>query len=465
LSAHLTAIIAINTSILLVCTWIFGLYFIRKIYMKKEALAEALKRTSAPADANNTDLYSMIEHMRDEIQEKEASIVSLMTEADDPANAAMIHTLQEDLKSSQKTLANMEKDVLTGQSLGARISYLEQAEHHLRNENQHMLTTQMQIAETLDKRNQQINHLKETNNKLKQTINTLTHASEEQMAIIKRLQDQINRAEELENYQRKLISNLEKQLNNSKSENIEDQDQQEINAIETELTELRDTLKRTLIEKEFIEGHLLELDDSLEKAKETEKALQRAHKEIASLEKRYPEYTPPAHANEPEQETTQSITDMGMHEMEVISVDNLLFDPLQDLWQTLTETPESNLSELVLEEGNLPPPNNELWYRLVMGDNEYSLLISIHTALAETLSSAIVKEETEKPLHACLEQLGQTIAQALVNDMTNTQISTEEFITQATAIKHLESQKVVTEILATCEDKPIYAVLTACDQE
>lgn len=468
MSTQLATIIAINATLLLVFSWVFGLHFISKLHAEKEALTNAIKQATTPADGNSDDLYTMLEYMKEEIQEKESIIASLMGEADDPATAEMIQTLKEDLQNSRKTLADIEKQLEAGQSLKARIAYLEKAECRLRKESQFMRTNLREVTDTLDKRNQQVNHLKETNDKLKQTIKTLTHASEEQMAIIKQLQDQINRAEELENYQRQLISDLEERLSENKNEREEDQDQQKIGEIESELSELRDTLKRTIIEKEFIEGHLLELDDSLEKARETEEALKHAQEEIASLEKRYPEYEPPENLTNaeakpettPESTENPSIGDMDMHEMEAISVDNLLFEPLEDVWNSLKAEPEFTLPELTLADENTPRPDHDLWCSLVIGDNEYTLLLSIDPTLAETLSSAIVKGETENPHHSGIKQLGQSIAQALANDMPNDQVEDAKLLEPSAAIEHIETHKVMMEIVAHCEDKAIYVALT-----
>ncbi len=318
----------------------------------------------------------------------------------------------------------------------------------------------MQLAEKLDTRNQQINHLKDTNAKLKQTIKTLSTASKEQMEIIRKLQKQVDRAEELENYQRDMILKLEQELENAKATTEDDLDDPKVEAIEQELEELRDKLKRTLIEKDFIESHLLELDDSLEKAKETEKALQRAQEEIAALEKQHPEFTPQIE-DQAEPEATASVTNMAMHEMEEIDVENMLFDPLSSFWNTL-----DNVYELTLQEASdTQVPNEGMWASLTIGDNEYALLLNIDQALAEKISSSIVKEDTENPQLDCLEQLGRVMAQPLADDMVNNQVQAAEDMEPAAAIAHIKTHEAITECLAVTEDKYIYAVLTSLRQE
>lgn len=484
-------------------SWVFGIYLIRKITKEKQQLKEDLIdlrdqhsmfpdnnliasefTENTPADnlLDNTSTYdsSLLDEMALEIQAKESRIKELLQikdnqqntqqllqssdpnaeilgymeqlEADFAKTEKIIADLQDDLNKSRHAMKRMEQEIASGNGQSARIFALEEAEYKLRNENTLLHKNGQQIAEKLELRNQQIKHLKGNNTKLKKALASLTHASKEQLAIINKLHAQVERAEQLENHQRELISNLEARLSEEKTLG---NDLEKVNAMEAELESLKDTLQRTLIEKEFIEEHMIELDDSLEKAKETEVALARAQKEIASLEKHFPEFEPKT------TETTliavpSFTTDIA--ELNNIMDNHRLFGSIQEFWMTLELPPLTQV-----EQKPIPVPDTDDWVHIVIGEDDYSVLLSLNPKLTGIVSKAIFNSHESK--HSPQDTTGELcniIAGTLATELDNNfSISVPKHINHEESQAFVKNNNIISEVLLRTKQKDIYAVLTA----
>ncbi len=526
MSNNIFITIIINIGILLIASWILGGFIIRALskekhqllkqlekLRKKKALAPEIPEPVAPPqppapviESTGEDLSELLEEMAQEIAEKEDRIKSLLSikdnqkqahnafqaanqqgdnteeltrymmqlEADFEATEHIILSLQKDLEDSRAALESMEKQQIEGELLSSRIFTLEKSERRLRDENSHLRSTGNMIADTLEARNEQINSLKESNHKLKKTINSLTNASKEQLALIQKLNRQVSRAEELEAHQRQLIDDLEKRLNSEKGNN---NDAEKVAQMERELEELKGTLKRTLIEKEFIEEHMLEMDDSLEKAKEMEEALERAQKEIEALEKHYPEFEPSVDTIQTETTNTKETTSENntpviedtsdapkafttdIPELEDIMEDNRLFGALQEFWVTL-DTPPINLDEIQYIEW----PNIEDWVHTTIGNNDYRVLFAIDSELAEIASQSLFKGghhgTTFEKKHDTAEKLCHTITKTLAEELEQGfSVSKATSISLPEAKADFDQATLVCEALVSSKGKPIYLAL------
>lgn len=502
MSSNILIALLVNLGIILVVSWVFGLIFIFRLAEEKNALAEQLKSGKSSIPTQNTetvdadtpiDYGSLLEQMALEVKEKEDRIAALIAikenqltakeqlqntngdksidlylqqlERDFEETEKIILSLQKDLESSQLAMKNMEEQLADEETYKLRISIMERTERRMRDENKKLRNTGTQIAEKLDTRNKQVNKLKEDNKKLQKSLASLSSASQEQLAVIKKLHAQIERAEQLESYQRGLIEELESKLTTEKdSEN----DQEKVDQMEHELTRLKDTLKQTLIEKEFIEEHMLELDESLEKAKETEKALARAQEEIASLEEKFPEYEPPTTPQEViSQEDTSDNNAIIKHppfttdipELLEVMENNRLFGSLMEFWATLDAPP---LNFVKNEE--IPTPLIPDWVAITIGDNDYLVLLTVDPDLVKTLTASIFSNEQEgkgdSEQRDTRGELCNVIAGTIATEMDNNfPVSTPEHIDQQTAQQQLVESTLVAEMLATAQDKPIYVAL------
>jgi hypothetical protein len=498
LNPNILTAITINVTILLLASWIFGGMFIRNLAAEKEALREKLNKlrkqkpptpalttspTIEPRETDAADYAALIDSMSRDIQEKEERInkllalknsqqdvqQSLKTENGDDGMVAyleqlesgfkemerIILSLESDLNKSRIALSSMEKEMANGQTHSARVFALEKAERRLRNDNKILRENGIKIAEKLNLRNTQVNNLKEDNGKLKKSIASLSNASKEQLDVIKKLHSQIERAEKLESYQRQLINDLEGRLNTEKDDG---NDTTKVQAMEVELENLRDTLKRTLIEKEFIEEHMLELDDTLEKAKITEAALNRAQQEIESLEQYYPEYTPPTETETEEHlPVAQAPFTTDIPELQDIMDNNRLFGSILEFWTTL-DIPPLNL----METQKVPRPNINDWVHLTIGNGDYSVLMTIDEGLADVVTHAIFKGGNNNDLDQkdTRGELGNIIAGTLATELDNDfAVSVPQHLNLGEAKKILMNSTVVSEILAIAQEKPLYAAL------
>lgn len=489
-------------------SWIFGGFVIRSLNRDKQALEEELeqlrgqsvrgsldnaeKHSSAAQPPASTDTYSAMEEMARELREKEdmlnrllsiqdnqTSTQSLVTninngdsgteellahlglmEADQKEMEAIIQQLQNDLDRSRIALENMEKNMLAGEGQAVRIATLEKAERRMRDENKKL---QRQLEESGTDQFK-INNLRKENDRLKRTVKSLATASNEQQAIIRNLHNEIERAGQLERHQRDLINDLEERL---KKEKEEHQDSQNIQQMEAELTNLQETLKRTLIEKDFIEQHMLELDDSLEKAKETEAALERARKEIETLEQFFPEFeaeeTLPTSAADtpiPSATSTAPAFETDIPELNNIMEDNRLFGSLQEFWTTL-DTPPLSLKST---EGINIPPSLDDWVHTSIGDNDYSVLLTMSDELAEIVTQAIFKSDgsqsNDEERKDAMGELGNIIAGTLATELNNDfPVGIPEHIDTDSAQSLMNQSSIISQMLAVAHEQPIYAIL------
>ncbi len=503
MSQNLLIAIIINIGILLVVSWIFGAYFISTLIKEKNALANNSLDTpkgNEPQDTPETteppkDYSILLSNMAKEIEEKEHRINTLQAiqnqheqtkqqlqspeshnnlaayleqlEKNKEKTEHIILSLQADLDSSRETMARMQKNAISEQDQQVRIAALERSEIRLRDENKKLRITGMQIAETLEARNHKIEHLQQDNKKLKKSIASLASASKEQLGVIKKLHDQIERAEQLEAHQQQLIEDLENKLRTEKSST---NDEDKINIMEAELSDLRDTLKRTLIEKDFIEEHMLELDDSLEKARETEEALSRAQAEIASLEKQFPQYQPPEND---ESENSQEISDASsviavdrpifttdIPELNYIIDNNGVFGSVQAFWMTL-DLPPLNMAD------PQPIPKMENWAYIGIGDKDYAVLMVIDDALAQTVSQAMFKDqkETQSDTKDAIGELGNIIAGTLATELKNDfPVGVPEHISHQQAENILSTATVASEVFLSAKQKLFYVALIIPEQ-
>jgi CheY-specific phosphatase CheX/DNA repair exonuclease SbcCD ATPase subunit len=481
--------------------------FIFRLSEEKRVLAEALKalkqqqnKDTTPADSNNDDTSidyaSLLAKMALEIKEKEDRIATLMaikenqqeaknqlqnTDSDDAIalyleqlesdfekTEQIILSLQEDLDDSQRAMKSMEAQLGDNESHILRISILEKTERRLQDENKTLRKTGTLLAGKLDTRNKQVNKLKSDNKKLQKSIASLSNASKAQLSVIKKLHTQIERAQKLEDYQRKMIANLEKRLSTEKGSG---NDGTIVDEMEKELAKIRDTLKQTIIEKEFIEEHMLELDESLEKARETEQALTRAQLEIANLEENFPEYEPPQTPKEVIEEAS-NVEEIGhadvisrppftteIPELLEVMENNRLFGSLMEFWTTL-DAPPLNL----VKNENIPVLPIPDWVVIHIGDNDYSVLITVDEELAKVVAASIFANNKDEnggnELKDTIGELCNVIAGTIATEMdSNFSVSTPEHIDYDTANKLLTESTLVAETLASAQDKPIYVAL------
>jgi hypothetical protein len=477
--------------------------FIFRMSEEKQVLAEALKKlkkmrhkdtvtSDSINDGNTVDYAILLEQMALDIKEKENRITALMAikenqqeakkrlqnteddaidlylkqlENDFEDTERIILSLQEDLDDSQLAMKNMKAQLEGNESHTLRISVLEKTERRLQGENKTLRKTGTLLAEKLDTRNKQVNKLKGDNIKLQKSIASLSNASKGQLTVIKKLHAQIERAQKLEDYQRKLLDDLEQRVDTEKDKG---NDLEIIRGMEKELDRLRDTLKQTLIEKEFIEEHMLELDETLEKARATEQALARAQAALANLEEKFPEYEPPKEAKDDTDSTEtahqpviierQPFTTEIPELLEVME-NNRLFGSLMEFWTTF-DAPPLNL----VKNENIPVLPIPDWVTINIGNNDYSVLFTVDKELVKILTAAIFANNKEdngdQQQKDTTGELCNVVAGTIASEMDNDfSVGTPEHIDYETASKLLRESTLVAETLASAQDKPVYIAL------
>lgn len=482
----------INLALLLLISWIAAAYIITALVKEKKALLQRQGEEKPPEDKQpSPNMSNLLEEMAKEIREKEARIQSLMAidnnqqqtrfmlsefggddnEAFDfqlkqmdnnsSETQALIQSLQKDLEASQYALGSMEQQLNDGQGQAARIAALEKSQRRLRDENHKLrLQSSEYEQEAIHSKN-----LKTENVRLKKTLKSLATASNEQLATIRKLQKEIDRATQLEHYQKSLIDDLEQKLiTENQQENV---DSEQVKAMESELEELKDTLKRTLVEKQFIEDHLLEMDDSLEKARETEQALRKAKEEIAQLEQKFPEYTPEQSNDKIAEEDKLARSDpiqtppafeSDNPELNAIVSDNRLYGALQEFWTSL-DTPPLNLVETY----NINPPPFNDWVEVTIGNHDFQVVMAVNDDLAKIIANAIFDEpsdEEEGEKKDAIGELCNIVAGTLATELDNNYpVSIPKHIDYTDAYAQQQEGTLVSEILTLSQDKPLYAVM------
>lgn len=446
MSSNIIIAIAINIGLLLLASWLFGAYLINKLAREKQSLQEQL---AANEDGSFTAFIPSENPTEDYNEEPFLSDINISSpEVTDLQQQLTLLTQENQQQEQTITKLESEKSLLKGQS--ARIASLEKTERRMRDENK---------------------ELTNDNERLKRTIAALATASNEQLETIKKLHAEIERAAALEQYQRDQINDLEARLNSEKDGT---NDLEKVAAMEKELDQLQDTLKRTLIEKEFIEEHMVELDDSLEKAKATEEALERARKEIETLEQFFPEFqsqhTPPSKEEKETQPEAPENIEETIPETQVFTTDNealndiiednRLFGALQEFWTDLNTPPITLLSK----EETHKPNTAEEWVYTTIGNKQYSILLTVDESLAETIAEAISKHANSQKrvnkMQLATTKLGKVIADTLAEELEEEfKVGAPEHISQEEANVLFNHSTTILEMLATSQNKPIYAAM------
>jgi CheY-specific phosphatase CheX len=138
---------------------------------------------------------------------------------------------------------------------------------------------------------------------------------------------------------------------------------------------------------------------------------------------------------------------------------NRLFGSLMEFWTTL-DLPPLNL----VKNDNIPMLPIQDWVYITIGNNDYSVLLTVDEQLAKTLSTSIFNssnnengDDTQKDTTGELcNVVAGTIATEMENDFP---VSTPEHIDHETAKKWLTESTLVAETLASAQDKPIYIAL------
>ncbi len=506
MNTNLIIAIALNIGLLLIVCLGFSIFAALRLSKEKQRLLEQIKKlqkkTNNPATEplqNNTtddDLSAALKEMEQELEEKEERINKLLSVKDNQqktqslldtlakddnadeellAQISLLHSdsketekiilaLQTDLDISKKALEKMKHDVAVGEMQAVRVATLERTERRMRDENKKLRKVTAILPKQLDIANAEIKQLKKDKVRLEKTVKTLANASDKQLEIIKKLHAEVERASQLEEYQKGLISDLEKRLRNEKNNG---NDAEKVKEIENELKRVKEKLEHTMIEKDFIEGYMIELDDSLEKAKETEEALAKARKEIKSLEQSFPEYEPKIKTEESDNKTDtepkpqktekpEFTTDIA--ELNDIIEDNRLFGALQEFWSTLDAPPLR-----LMDTQNITVPNHlQDWVHTTIGDNDYSVLITLDHDLRSKITELIFKGEinlTQK-LTETTGKLSEIIANTIATELdSNFPIGVSEHIKLEDAQKLINENTLVTEVMMQANDQLIYATL------
>lgn len=496
-SDQIYPIIIINLSILLIASWCFAFFIIRKLSKESQGAKEpnTKNKKEAPSNADvDTDsieeFSETLNQLKDQFEVKKENLSTLedlnnqqeaslaMWQSDDnkevyndiksqlKQSQALIDQLQNDVDKSQLTIELLENQVLDSEFQSNRINILEKSEKRLKKQmtaNKGNDEKLQQLADGLKTAKRKNQTLSRDNYQLKQNINKLSNASDKQLALIKKISNELEKASQLEEYQNQKISQLQKRLT---SEKAQDSDSNATKTLEKELQEMNDKLERTIREKEFIESHLIEMDKTLEKSKEVEAAIDQSTEKISDIEKTYPEFEvddtvlKSAEAEEPP--TTilpkMDIDSKANPELNNIVSHKRLFGIMHEFWNSF-ETPPMHL---LAEENITRPENLHHWVTTPLGYNQLSVVIGLHSGLATILQTLEGKKQENDALsiEETLVKMGQKTAQTLVQELNNDYtINNSQYSDKQTIENLLINAAVATETLQESKNEPLYAAI------
>jgi myosin heavy subunit len=516
-------IIAVNLGILLVVSWVLGIFIFIGLLKEKSSLEAALQKSrdklkkqkaatpqvqpesiptltqteekdfplspvySEQEDESALYLLNTIDNLSNNLRDKEQQLSALselhnkqqvlIEEQDSSQSLSMdllanhneskvlIDKLETDLRNSQAMIESLESKLREGQDKDSRIAILEETEQRLRkrvdtlkdNEKKALL-----LADGLKKANAKNQRLTTDNNKLKQSIKDLANVSQEQMETIRKINNELDRVSRLELHQRSVINELEDQIKQI-SKHTGAGSTEELNALEEQLNHVNETLERTIREKEFVESHLMEMDKSLQNAKETEAALERARKEIETLEMYFPEISnEDINVVKAAQETHKPLPQLAVSAEETpelfnIVADNRLFGILQDFWMTLDMPP----LQMIAEKNVARPKKLECWVKTSVQNDEFFVTIGANQGLIKTLAKTMFNHTdntiNEKDMKDALGELGNVIAGTLCNELNPDYIvGISEHINCDDIETHLSQVAIASEVLVNASDMPLY---------
>jgi hypothetical protein len=523
-NAEFITIIAVNLGILLLVSWGLGIFIFIGLVRDKHALEDALaklrEKNKNQASSNKTTIPTLTETDSNQNQEKDYPLSPVYSELEDESALMLLNTidtlsnnlkdkeqqiltlsqlhdqqqvlleeqntdpelandllnnhleskvliekLENDLASSQGLIKSMEAKLREGQDKDSRIAILEETEQRLRKRVDSLKNGEKKallLADGLKKSNAKNQKLKSDNEILKRNIKELANVSQEQMATIRKINDELERVSRLEKHQRSVIDDLEKQIRKSSNETGVD-NTEELKALEDQLNHVNETLERTIREKEFVESHLMEMDKSLQNAKETEAALERARKEIETLEMYFPEFSDEdvdsAKTAEDTHEPLPRLDIQAEGNPELINVveDNRLFGILQEFWMTLDTPP----LQLVSESNIARPKNLDHWVKTSVHNDEFFVTIGANQELINSLAKAMFNHTdntiNDKDIKDALGELGNMIAGTLCNELNPEYVvGISEHIATEDIEAHLSKVAIASEILVTATNHPLY---------
>ena len=513
-------VIIVNLGILLFTSWILGIVIFNRQLKDKQALEKELASTQkklhkqakdpnyplspilkGQEDDDSLDLLHTMDVLNSDLMDKERQL-SVLSEMNAKQQAlvealqaqtseesvsdllthqketeVMLAKLQSELNLSQHRVKELENKLREGQDKNSRIAILEETEKRLRSRLEQVkkggeqASTLADGLRTANDKNkaliQQNQKLGIDNRKLKDNIHQLANASQEQQETIQKLTTEIDRAAKLERYQRGVINDLKSDL---KKEKGKQENSEQIATLEAKLGEITEALERTVREKEFIESHLVEMDKALENAKETEAALDRARKEIETLEMYFPEFTA---SQEAEKKTSSedtheplpqlSITEEDNPELFNVLQDNRLFGTLQEFWMTLDTPP----LQVISQENISRPKSLYHWTKTKLDKIDkdgFFIALGANKSMLDIVAKAMFKhtdqDMRESDLQDAMGELGNMLAGPLANELNPDYIvGISEHMIEKDMNQQLDKVTIAAELLVVANEQPLYIAL------
>ena len=506
--------IAINLGAMLVATWVIGFLIFRKLIQDRNKLEKAVQNLrkkeskskkpppqkkdyplspiyDASKPSTSTDeieaIFSAVDTLKEDNSKKASKIAHLnklhsqqknnfeqldntegledLVESHEQS-LDIINQLEDDLTESQTKIAALESQLKNNIDKDGRISILEKNEERLQNRVSQLNEQQdhvNRLADSLKNANEKNQKLRKENQQLHVNIKKMAYASDEQLALIRKISKELDKASQLEQYQQRMIDDLTEKL---KQEKIHDEDSESVKQLENQLKDTQEVLQRTLIEKDFIESHLIEMDKSLEKSKETELALEQAQKKLQSVEKNYPDFTEQKHpdihtsSNDSEEKKPPlprlEITKDNNPELFSAIEDNRLFGITQEFWMTLDAPPLK-----IESDNNIYVPNNlDNWIKTDVSKEGLSIYIGTNDVSANIISKAMFGNNAQSNKKDALGELGNIIAGNFANELNpEYTVGIPSHLSKNDFIEETDKLAVATEVLLTANKEPVYLAL------
>lgn len=336
---------------------------------------------------------------------------------------SIVDGLRQELEVSRTQVASLEKDAADNRILRSRVSQLSREEGRHRSTantlRDKLADASRSLAEMMHL-SKKAESLQKDNVRLYREVDDLSTKTEYLITERDNLSAMFNEVSNKERFQRKHIAQLEQQLEEERAQSVYDEGdvelQAKVEALQAELDEVRNELKRTLKEKAMIETHMLAMDKAASQLDQREAEFERLKKEHETLEMHF--------LMEPEVKQTALQVEVGGGDFagsdvglefealsESLAEDNIefvapkvvdveprkiknseayaspLFLSVSEFWAKFIDDKD----EVVIVSTSIPnkPSRLCMWTYVSIGNEELGIVLGVDSDLSERVASAI----------------------------------------------------------------------------
>jgi hypothetical protein len=490
MGANASLAIIINLTLFLVAVTVVSIYTVKQLKSERNRLIGVVQRLKEKSENINKNPESTnIQNISVEFEEQQQRIEALtrlhdqqqqlilnLSSEDAPRDAKkaakqlieesaksalLITSLQDDLSRNKNNVLRLAERVRDGNDLRVQLDDLkaiEQSQQATINSLKNQVKTAQLSAtpsNTPDKAgsNQAVD---KNNKKLNEQVDTLTKNILKQRNYSLELRTKLEATSQREQEYVMQIKMLEDRFD-------EGVDSQLLANLETEIEQLKDELDRTLREKEFIETHLVTMDEMTDDTSETKEALERAYREIETLEKFFGEFdetdteknqqadTPHVIVEEFSEKSNSIVDTREISKAKrnsVIKTSSInLYSILDDFYSTLSD----DHLELVAKSDIRVPSAIDQWVMVTLSEQDILLCgmtKKLNGLLAQKMFVLTPEQLGEEELKDAIGELGNILGGNIVNThYIESEVGLPKHIDTVEATNYLQAETILTENL------------------